>query len=167
MRSLAEQHEFNLRRWAELLADPKLAAMPNKIETDRDGKIIVNPPVDGDHGDRQAEIGSQLTGSRPKGRAIIECGVSTSEGTKVPDVAWLSSKHPEVLKAFWPLSRPRRFASRFCLQTIRRKKYGKKRLCILRLAPAKCGFAIYKARCDFFRRLVIFRHQPCSRSFQR
>ena len=100
MRSLAEQHEFNLRRWAELLADPKLAAMPNKIETDRDGKIIVNPPVDGDHGDRQAEIGSQLTGSRPKGRAIIECGVSTSEGTKVPDVAWLSSKHPEVLKAF-------------------------------------------------------------------
>ena len=99
MRSLAEQHEFNVRRWAELVADPKLAAVPNKIETDADGKIIMSPPADSDHGDRQAEIAYQLKGSLPKGKVITECGVSTSGGTKVPDVVWLSSQHPQVLKA--------------------------------------------------------------------
>src|SRR5271165_2490471 len=82
MRSLAEQHEFNVRRWAELVADPKLAAVPNKIETDADGKIIMSPPADSDHGDRQAEIAYQLKGSLPKGKVITECGVSTSGGTK-------------------------------------------------------------------------------------
>jgi Uma2 family endonuclease len=96
MRSLAEQHEFNVRRWAELVADPEVAAVPNKIETDRDGKIIMSPPADSDHGDRQIEIGLQLRGLLPKGRVIAELGVSTSQGTKVPDVAWLSSQHPQV-----------------------------------------------------------------------
>jgi hypothetical protein len=66
MRSLADQHQFNLRRWAELVADPKLADLPNKIETDRDGDIIMSPPADRDHGDRQIEIGHQLKGSVPK-----------------------------------------------------------------------------------------------------
>jgi Uma2 family endonuclease len=98
MRSLANQHQFNLRRWAELVADPKLAELPNKIETDRDGEIIMSPPADSDHGDRQGEIGHQLKGSSPKGRMIVECPVSTSEGTKVPDVAWLSEDHPQVLE---------------------------------------------------------------------
>jgi hypothetical protein len=75
MRSLAEQHEFNVRRWTELVADPKLASVPNKIETDRDGKIIMSPPADSDHGDRQIQIGHQLTGLLPKGRVIAELGV--------------------------------------------------------------------------------------------
>jgi Uma2 family endonuclease len=98
MRSLADQHQFNLRRWAELVANPKLADLPNKIEADRDGDIIMSPPADRDHGDRQIEIGHQLKGSVPKGAVISECAVSTSEGTKVPDVAWLSEEHPQVLE---------------------------------------------------------------------
>jgi len=98
MRSLADQHQFNLRRWAELVADPKLAELPNKIETDRDGDIIMSPPADSDHGDRQAQISHQLLSSRPKGRVVAECAVSTSEGTKVPDVAWVSEDHPQALE---------------------------------------------------------------------
>jgi Uma2 family endonuclease len=98
MRSLADQHQFNLRRWAELVADPKVAGLANKIETDRDGQIIMSPPADSDHGDRQAEIGYQLKGSWPKGKVVTECPVSTSDGTKVPDVAWLSEEHPQVLE---------------------------------------------------------------------
>ena len=39
-----------------------------RIETDRDGKIIMNPPAAGGHGDRQVQIGYQLTGLLPKGR---------------------------------------------------------------------------------------------------
>ena len=66
MRSSADQHQFNLHRWAELVADPKLAELPNKIETDRDGEIIMNPPADSGHGDRQSEIAHQLKGSAPR-----------------------------------------------------------------------------------------------------
>jgi Uma2 family endonuclease len=98
MRSLADQHQLNLRRWAELVADPKLADLPNKIETDRDGEIIMSPPADSGHGDRQLEIGHQLKGLVPKGRVITECAVSTSKGTKVPDVMWLSKDHPKILE---------------------------------------------------------------------
>jgi hypothetical protein len=34
------QTEFNLRRWAELLADRELARVEGRIETDRHGRII-------------------------------------------------------------------------------------------------------------------------------
>ena len=115
MRSLAEQHEFNVRRWAELVADPKLAAVPNKIETDAEGKIIMSPPADGDHGDRQAETAHQLKGSLPKGRVITECGVSTSGGTKVPDVVWFSSQHPQVLQARILAAKP---APEICIEIL-------------------------------------------------
>ena len=115
MRSLAQQHEFNVRRWAELVADPELAAVPNKIETDRDGKIIMSPPAAGGHGDRQIQIGHQLTGLLPKGRVIAELGVSTSEGTKVPDVAWLSTEHPQVLDDTMLAAKP---APEICIEIL-------------------------------------------------
>ena len=115
MRSLAEQHEFNVRRWAELVADPKLASVPNKIETDRDGKIIMSPPAAGGHGDRQVQIGHQLTGLLPKGRVIAELGVSTSEGTKVPDVAWLSTEHPQGLNDTMLAAKP---APEICIEIL-------------------------------------------------
>jgi Uma2 family endonuclease len=115
MRSSAEQHEFNVRRWAELVADSAFAAVPNKIETDADGKIIMSPPADSDHGDRQAEIAYQLKRSLPKGRVITECGVSTSAGTKVPDVVWLSSQHPQVLKPGVLVTKP---APEICIEIL-------------------------------------------------
>jgi len=36
---------FNLRRWAELLADRELAKVEGRIETDRHGHIIMSPPL--------------------------------------------------------------------------------------------------------------------------
>lgn len=105
-----------------MVADRKLGAMPNKIETDRDGNINMSPPADGDHGDRQAEIVYQLKGSLPKGRVIAECGVSTSEGTKVPDVAWLSSEHPQVLKARILAAKP---APEICIEILSLDNTGK------------------------------------------
>src|SRR5262249_37436002 len=38
------QRAFNLRRWAELLADRDLVRIEGRIETDRHGHIIVSPP---------------------------------------------------------------------------------------------------------------------------
>ena len=45
-----DQTAFNLRRWAEVLADPELARFVGRIETDRHGKIIMGPPPSFAHG---------------------------------------------------------------------------------------------------------------------
>ncbi len=56
LKPLVEQTSFNLRRWAEILADPELAKLPHRIETDRHGHIIMSPPPAPNHGNRQSEI---------------------------------------------------------------------------------------------------------------
>lgn len=40
----ADHTEFNLRRWEEVLDDPELANLEQRIETDRHGQIIMSAP---------------------------------------------------------------------------------------------------------------------------
>jgi Uma2 family endonuclease len=87
----AEQTKFNLRRWAELLADPDLARWEGRVETDRHGYIIMSPPPAFDHGDSQFQIGCILQRLLPDGRPTVECPISTPDGVKIADVAWISS----------------------------------------------------------------------------
>jgi hypothetical protein len=42
---LKSQTAFNLARWAEILADPRLAKLPERIETDRHGHILMTPQI--------------------------------------------------------------------------------------------------------------------------
>jgi len=93
--SQVSRTEFNLRRWAELVADPELAKIEGRIETDRHGHIIMSPPPAANHGGYQLEIGSLLRALMPTGRAITECPISTADGVKAADVAWAS---PECLR---------------------------------------------------------------------
>ncbi len=86
---LKEQTERNLRRWAELLNDPDLARLPHRIETDRHGHILMGPPPAPFHGNRQSEVAFLLKTLLPEGRTLTECPVSTSDGVKASDVAWL------------------------------------------------------------------------------
>jgi Uma2 family endonuclease len=81
---------FNLRRWAEILADPDLARMEGRIETDRHGRIIVMPPPAPSHGSYQSEISHLLRTLLAEGRVMTECPVSTADGVKGADVAWAS-----------------------------------------------------------------------------
>ena len=97
-RSRTEQHAFNERRWAEIMAEP-LDGSISKIETDREGKAIISPSAGKDHGDRQAEIVYQLKLLLPKGGVLTECGVSTQEGNKTPDISWISIHHPQFRKS--------------------------------------------------------------------
>ena len=90
-----KQRSFNLRRWAELLADHELAKVPGRIETDRYGRIITSPPPAPRHGSYQAEIARLLGNLLPQGRVLTECPISTADGVKAADVAWAS---PECLK---------------------------------------------------------------------
>ena len=81
----AEQTEFNLRRWAELLDDPELAKTDWRIETDRHGQIIMSPPPAPMHGIFQSEIAHLLRTLLPHARSITECPISTPDGVKAAE----------------------------------------------------------------------------------
>jgi Uma2 family endonuclease len=85
-----EQTQFNLRRWAELLADPELAKVEGRIETDRHGHILMRPPPAPSHGSFQSEISYLLRSFMRRGRVLTECPISTADGVKAADVAWAS-----------------------------------------------------------------------------
>ena len=89
---IKDRTAFNLARWAELCADPLWVDIEGKIETDRYGQIIMNPPAEPSHGRKQADLTLLLSKFAPTGKIIVECPVSTSEGVKVPDLVWASKK---------------------------------------------------------------------------
>jgi len=95
------QHEaqtaLNLRRWAELLADPELTRFEGRVETDRHGHVIMSPPPAPSHGSFQSEIAYHLRSLRPQGRVLTECPVSTADGVKAADVAWASPERMREL----------------------------------------------------------------------
>jgi Uma2 family endonuclease len=99
LKPLIEQTSFNLRRWTEILADPDLAKLPHRIETDRHGHIIMSPPPAPSHGSRQLEIGRSLGELIPNGNSLSECPLSTSDGVKAIDVAWLSAERSSEAEA--------------------------------------------------------------------
>jgi Uma2 family endonuclease len=100
LKPLSEQNDFNLRRWSEILADRELAKLPHRIETDRHGRIIMSPPPAPSHGSRQVEISRLLADLMPHGNSVSECPLSTSDGVKAIDVAWVSAgRSDEAQKA--------------------------------------------------------------------
>lgn len=84
------QTAFNLRRWAEVLADPELARFEGRVETNRHGHVIMSPPPAPTHGSFQARIASLLDRYMTSGRVVTECPISTADGVKAADVAWAS-----------------------------------------------------------------------------
>jgi Uma2 family endonuclease len=110
----AGQTAFNLKRWAEVLADPELARLPHRIETDRHGHILMSPPPAPAHGDRESEIVFQLKTLLPQGRTITDCPVSTSDGVKAPDVAWVVPERRQEVRSLICLTR----AAEICVEVL-------------------------------------------------
>ena len=84
------QTTFNLRRWAEVSADPELARFEGRIETDRHGHVLMSPPPAPHHGSFQARIAALLDQQTRTGRVLTECPISTADGVRAADVAWAS-----------------------------------------------------------------------------
>ncbi len=76
--------------WEEICADPVLAGLPFRIETDKWGRIVMSPPAGADHSDYQSEILILLHRLMPAGKPRAECPVQTADGVKAIDVAWMS-----------------------------------------------------------------------------
>lgn len=90
LRPREEQTAFNLRKWDEMLADPAYRGIEGRIETDRHGRVTMSPPPAPRHGRHQAAISSLLKQLLPHGETISECPISTADGVKAADVAWVS-----------------------------------------------------------------------------
>ncbi len=116
----------------EQLADTH-PILPNdlswKIETNARNQIIMSPPPGDDHNDFGMEIAWLLRRLLPGGRSSINSGVRTSNGTKIPDVLWMSSERRRRCRG--KISYPE--ASEICVEVLspsnsRREMEEKKRL---------------------------------------
>jgi Uma2 family endonuclease len=108
------QTAFNLKRWRELLADQDLTRLPHRIETDRHGHILMSPPPAPAHGDQQSEIVYLLKTLLPQGRVVTECPLSTSDGVKAIDVAWLAPGRRQEVRSVTCLVR----APEICVEVL-------------------------------------------------
>src|SRR4051794_14730623 len=91
----ADQHAFNVAVWEKLLADESLRELPNRIESDELGHIIMLPPPAPEHGRGQVNIAFLLKTLMKGGEVITECPVSTSGGVKGADTVWISDERWE------------------------------------------------------------------------
>ncbi|MDB2673766.1 Uma2 family endonuclease [Akkermansiaceae bacterium] len=93
-----DQTSFNLECWSEILADPFYAKLEQRIETDRHGHIIMTPPPSFSHGQKGFRLAKLLETHLQNGQASVEVPISTSDGVRAADVAWLSSEQLEQTK---------------------------------------------------------------------
>ena len=95
---IRDRHAFNLERWKEICADPRLSQVEGRVESDAHGHIIMSPPPDFSHSSRQGSILALLL-MKTGGRALPECPVSTAGGVRGVDAVWVSrSREVEALK---------------------------------------------------------------------
>ncbi|MBV9491280.1 MAG: Uma2 family endonuclease [Verrucomicrobia bacterium] len=87
-RPFEEQHAFNRQVWEHLVNDPAFAETIEKVETDRDGNLIMSPPPKRPRSRRANRIAKLLDRLLPAGFWQVDDTVSTPEGVKVPDVSW-------------------------------------------------------------------------------
>jgi Uma2 family endonuclease len=79
--------------WEELCEQPILPSdLYWKIETNARNQIIMSPPPHSDHQEYAGEIFTLLRQLLPGGRPLAETGVKTSDGTRVPDIIWISDE---------------------------------------------------------------------------
>lgn len=83
-------HEALALRWAELCADPRLRDLPGKVELNGYG-VIEMSPASNRHGLIQSCIAQALGRDLRAGLAFVECSIATTDGVRVPDVAWASA----------------------------------------------------------------------------
>ena len=88
-----DQTTFNLERWAEIQNDPFFLSLEQRIETDRHGQVIMTPPPSFSHSFKGSKLIRLLNQHLSDGQALHAIPISTYDGVRVADVAWLSSSH--------------------------------------------------------------------------
>ncbi len=73
--------------WQAICENPIFKDLQFKVETNKWGKIELSP-ASNEHGIYQAMLIEWLIKLGENGRPISECGIQTTQGVKVADVAW-------------------------------------------------------------------------------
>ena len=124
--------------WQEVCEHPSLKDLPFKIELDELGKVIMSP-VKIYHSILQGEIEFILRSLLKEGKTLPECAIKTSKGTKVADVAWVSSGLLAKIKGEIEAS----IAPEICVEIIStsntKKEMAEKRQLYFEAARKKCG----------------------------
>jgi len=89
-------HRMNTLTWETVCNDRSLRDLPFKIETNRNGQIVMSPAKK-EHAGYQGEIAKQLGILMRNGRVLVECAIETDDATKVADVAWASQARWKAL----------------------------------------------------------------------
>ncbi len=97
-RTVAEQHAFNGQVWDRLVDDPALDDVLERVETDRDGNVIMSPPPSLPQRVRQDRINQLLKRHLREGESFVEGAVSTPEGVKVADLVWYRAESARALE---------------------------------------------------------------------
>ncbi|MDR3569494.1 MAG: Uma2 family endonuclease [Syntrophobacteraceae bacterium] len=77
--------------WREVVEHPSLRDLPFKIETNAEGYIMM-VAAKNKHREYQARISEWFVLFAKRGRAVSECNIETSDGTRIADVAWRSAE---------------------------------------------------------------------------
>ena len=77
--------------WLEVCHDKNLRDLPYKVELNRWGNIELSPHRR-QHSVMQGRLSAQLSKLMPGGEIAVECAVDTSDGVRLPDVAWVSTE---------------------------------------------------------------------------
>jgi len=85
-------------QWNEIAGAPALERLPYKIETNRQGQIILSPHTN-KHSDLQAALFQLLLRHAPEGHVSVEYALATQGGVKVPDVVWMSPSRRKAMQA--------------------------------------------------------------------
>ena len=83
-------HETLALRWAELRNDASLQDLAAKLELNGMGVIELSP-ASNRHGMKEAAISNALSQRMPEGTAFVQCSLATTDGVRVPDVAWAAA----------------------------------------------------------------------------
>lgn len=91
--------------WQEVLADKSLHDLPYKIELNKKGLIEMSP-ASFIHSLLQGRL-TKILGNQLKGEVFTELAVQTTNGIRVPDVAWGSLDYVQKhIKDIYALSAP-------------------------------------------------------------
>jgi Uma2 family endonuclease len=71
-----------------------------RVETDRHGHLVLSPWAAAKHGAYQSEVVALFARLIERGRSLVECPVSTSDGVKLVDAAWMSRERYEPMREF-------------------------------------------------------------------
>lgn len=103
--------------WQRALADPSLENLPYKIETNEFGQLVMSPTKfrHSRYAGRIVRLLHDLVDM--PGDVLIEVGIDTPKGVKVPDVAWASEAR---IRAHTPEAEVMDAAPQICIEVLSR-----------------------------------------------